>query len=343
MKHMRLPNGFGQISKIKNKKLRNPYRAMVTVGKTTEGKPIVKPLKPVAYFKTYNDAYAALLDYNRNPYDLTESKTLEQLYDEWLPKYKQQVSPQSVRAVTTNWKRCASIKDMPVRDIRTRHCKLCVDQGSSYSIKKSIHKVLNMLLDYALEYDLTDHNYSRSIRITRDVDEEITNHISFTDDELNTLWDHTDDQTVRMILIQCYSGWRPTELVELRSENINLKEWTMVGGIKTKAGKNRLVPIHEKIKGFVSDAMAAKGPYMISPHMRYELFRRHFYKVVKELKLNPEHKPHDGRKTFITLCKKADVDEYAIKYMVGHAIKDITEKVYTDRDVEFLRRELSKV
>jgi integrase len=89
--------------------------------------------------------------------------------------------------------------------------------------------------------------------------------------------------------------------------------------------------------------MAAKGPYMISPHMRYELFRLHFYKVVKELKLNPAHKPHDGRKTFITLCKKADVDEYAIKYMVGHAIKDITEKVYTDRDVEFLRRELSKV
>ena len=33
-KRMRLPNGFGQISKITGQRLRKPYRAMVTVGKT---------------------------------------------------------------------------------------------------------------------------------------------------------------------------------------------------------------------------------------------------------------------------------------------------------------------
>ena len=32
-KRRRLPNGFGQISEIKNRNLRNPFRAMVTVGK----------------------------------------------------------------------------------------------------------------------------------------------------------------------------------------------------------------------------------------------------------------------------------------------------------------------
>lgn len=33
-KRRRLPNGFGQISEIKNRNLRKPFRAMVTVGKT---------------------------------------------------------------------------------------------------------------------------------------------------------------------------------------------------------------------------------------------------------------------------------------------------------------------
>lgn len=47
-KHMRLPNGFGQISKLKNQRLRKPYRAMVTVGKTDTGRPICKLLKPEA-------------------------------------------------------------------------------------------------------------------------------------------------------------------------------------------------------------------------------------------------------------------------------------------------------
>mgnify|MGYP000452998160 CR=1 FL=1 len=56
-KRRRLPNGFGQISEIKNRNLRKPFRAMVTVGKTPEGRPISKPLKPESYFETYNDAY----------------------------------------------------------------------------------------------------------------------------------------------------------------------------------------------------------------------------------------------------------------------------------------------
>ena len=61
-KRRRLPNGFGQISELKGKSLRKPYRAMVTIGKTDEGKPICKLLQPIAYFETYNEAYQALVE-----------------------------------------------------------------------------------------------------------------------------------------------------------------------------------------------------------------------------------------------------------------------------------------
>ena len=66
-KRRRLPNGFGQISEIKNRNLRNPFRAMVTVGEDTGGKAHLQALKPESYFATYNDAYAALVEYNKNP------------------------------------------------------------------------------------------------------------------------------------------------------------------------------------------------------------------------------------------------------------------------------------
>ena len=52
---------------------------MVTVGKTPDGKPICKPLKPESHFATYNDAYAALVEYNKNPYDLEPSITMQEL------------------------------------------------------------------------------------------------------------------------------------------------------------------------------------------------------------------------------------------------------------------------
>ena len=47
--------------------------------------------------------------------------------------------------------------------------------------------------------------------------------------------------------------------------------------------------------------------------------------------------------TFITNAKKVGMDEYAIKEMVGHSIKDITESVYTVRDLEWLRNDLEKL
>lgn len=109
-KRRRLPNGFGQISEIKNRNLRNPFRAMVTVGKTPEGRPICKPLKPESYFPTYNDAYAALVEYNKNPYDLEPSITVRELYDKWSEEYFKTLKVDgSIRAVTSAWAYCSAV------------------------------------------------------------------------------------------------------------------------------------------------------------------------------------------------------------------------------------------
>lgn len=77
-----------------------------------------------------------------------------------------------------------------------------------------------------------------------------------------------------------------------------------------------------------------------SPMIKYA---NRFDKVTAQLQLNPDHRAHDPRKTFITRCKKAGVDEYALKEMVGHSIKDITESTYTVRDLEWLRSDLEKM
>ncbi|MCX4323049.1 MAG: hypothetical protein OSJ59_08785, partial [Lachnospiraceae bacterium] len=55
------------------------------------------------------------------------------------------------------------------------------------------------------------------------------------------------------------------------------------------------------------------------------------------------NKPHDTRHTFITKGKQSGMDEYLLKIIVGHEISDVTEKVYTHRSMEELRREISKI
>jgi integrase len=39
-----------------------------------------------------------------------------------------------------------------------------------------------------------------------------------------------------------YSGWRISELLNLKTADVDLQAGTMKGGTKTKAGKNRVVP-----------------------------------------------------------------------------------------------------
>lgn len=371
-KRKRLPNGFGQISEIKNRRLRKPFRAMVTVSKNEFGRPICKPLKPESFFETYNDAYAALVEYNKNPYDLEPDITVSQLYDKWTSEYFGTLkSVSSRRTIESAWRYCSEIYNMRAKDVRARHIKGCMDNGiynhngeirtPSASIKSRMKSLFNLMFDYAVEYEIVDKNYARTFNISDDIIDEIANskrgHIVFTDEEIESLWKHINIDYVDVVLIQCYSGWRPQELGEIRLDNVNIKEGYFIGGMKTKAGINRKVPIHPKIKGLVesryNEAKKLNGEYLIncpdglthtnSIKFTYDKYNKRFAKIVSALNLNSDHRPHDGRKHFITQAKKYNVDEYAIKYMVGHAIDDITEKTYTERPFSWLETEIAKI
>lgn len=62
-----------------------------------------------------------------------------------------------------------------------------------------------------------------------------------------------------------------------------------------------------------------------------------------ECELQVSDKAHDRRAHFATMAKKYNMDEYAIKRIMGHSIKDLTERVYTTRDIAWLREEIEKI
>lgn len=364
-KYRRLPNGFGQITELKSN-LRAPFRAMITVGKTAEGRPICRPLKPKAYFETYNEAYAALVEYHKNPYDLDANMTVEILFKKWSPGYFSEVTPSTIRGINAAWKYCEPLYSMPVVDLKAHHIKSCIEEAyvirngdkiyASSVTKGLIKTMFNKMLGYAVEYDLVQVNVAKNFvldkRTRKDARTVKNEHMSFTDDEMQTLWKNINTSEIAdMVLIQCYTGWRPQELGTIKLENIDLDKWTMIAGMKTEAGKDRLVPIHSRIRPLVAKrytkASAVGSEYLLTcdngQFMTYAKYAYRFTKLVHVLGLNPDHKPHDGRKHFITQAKKYKLDEYAIKYIVGHAIDDITEKIYTERDKDWLAREIEKI
>lgn len=212
-------------------------------------------------------------------------------------------------------------------------------------------QLYNQLFDFAIEDEIVDKNPARSFvlnkNITRQINENKRTHIPFSEVEMNLLWHNMfTNQTIDMLIVQCYTGWRPTELCELKTENINLAEGIMIGGIKTKAGKNRIVPIHNRIMEIIKYYYNPDSTYLFTQKgkkISYDYYRDHFNIIMQYLNFNSNHKPHDGRVQFVTSAKKYDLNEYAIKYIVGHNISDITEKVYTRRSIEWLKSEINKI
>lgn len=375
---MKLPNGYGSVTKLSGNR-RKPYLARVTLGWITDehtGKTVQNRV-PIGTFKTKKEALQALAEYGANPYDIQNNNlTLADLYQKWTAAYFPTLeSDSSSRTITSAWKYCHAIHGMRVKDLRARHIKGIMEDGyiisergknkgekvpASPGTKARIKSMFNLMLDYALEYEIVDKNYARTFDLSNDIIKEkedaTRGHINFTAQEMETLWENVDSiRFVDWILIQCYMGWRPQELAILEIGNVNLENWTITGGMKTEAGRCRTIPIHTRIRELVrknynqavelgsdrlfNDPDAVKGGMKIT----YDKYAGRFAKVIAALNLREDHRPHDPRTTFITMAKKAEVDEYVIKLLAGHKITDITEAVYTKRDIEWLRTELEKM
>ena len=258
---------------------------------------------------------------------------------------------------------------MRMKDIRTYHLKGCINDGyiipeigkdkgkkrfASANTKARMKSMFNLLFDYAVEHEIAMVNYARNFSIDDDIIKEKEKNkkekIPFTNEEIKKLWENIDFGFTDMVVIQLYSGWRPQELAILKVSDIDFEKNIMTGGLKTQAGKERIVPILPLIKPLLekryNEAVKLKSEYVFNDinsqtgiNMTYDKYRKRFMKIMEKLDMN--HTPHECRHTFITIAKSNKMDEYVLKLIVGHAIDDITEKVYTHRTVEQLRTEMN--
>lgn len=357
-KPTKLPNGYGTIYKMSGKRSK-PFRAMKTdkwIIDTATGKS--KQLRyTIGYYATREEAMIALANYNANPYDIKiDSITFADVYEKWSADYFPTLSnPSSARTVKAAYAYCNGLYDMRMKDIRVSHLEgtiLNADVGNS--TKSRIKSLFNMMYKYSIAHDIVEKDYASVMfangnPIKRERTKDV---IPFTQEEILLLWDNLNIAFADMILIGIYTGWRPQELAILKMSDIDLETNTMLGGLKTDAGKNRIVPIHSLIRPLIEnrieEATALHSDYLFNDvngqqgtYMTYDKYRKRFEKVMN--RLNMKHRPHETRHTFITKAKECNIDEYILKLIVGHTIDDITEKVYTHRTIEQLKAEMEKI
>lgn len=369
-------NGEGSVSYDSRRK---KYRVKVTIGweineVTGKKKQIVKTIG--SNYKTKGEAAAALAEYLKNPYDLSNKDiTFSELYEMWFDDFIKDHESHRYR-IKSAYKYCASLYNKKFRELSILDMKKCISNGTalvtrgkykgtnkpaSPQTKESMKYIFNHMFSYAVEARIVERNYAKEFTLDKKVfQEKRVNHkekMPLTEKEMEKLWKSIDFVPFAdMIVYACYSGWRPGELIKIKVADVDLEQDLVKGGIKTSAGKNRLVPIHPLVKPIVekyyNEAIAVGSEYLFNDishkkglGLSYDQYLSRFSNVVKLLGFRVELTPHYTRHTFITKAKSTSVDmnENILKLIVGHEIGDLTEHVYTHRELDDLRTEMLKI
>ena len=341
---MKNPNGYGSVSKLSGKR-RRPYIVRITAGFDMEGRQIMKTL---GYYETQAKAIKALADYNENPYDINLNDiTLKEILDRFMKNKKDMVEKSSLKSYKVWYNYLKPLYNKRMRDIRTLELQNFINSLSYLSTGslKLVKSFIRMLFKDAMEMDIITKDYSEFIKLPRHkpkIERKV-----FTDEEIALLWENVNElEYSDVILILIYTGMRINELLKLPKENVNLEENIIIGGSKTEAGKNRIIPIHPKIIPLVIKRMENKTEYLISNRRKsnyyeYNNFRtKEFMAIMKQLGM--EHTIHDTRHTFATMISDVSDNESAITGIIGHTNINMTKK-YTHTSIEKMRKEMEKI
>lgn len=345
---MKLPNGYGSIYKAKGNR-RNPYIVRVTVNLDSTGK---QNKKTLGYVKDYKSGLLLLANYHNDPYNLNfKNITFSDIWEEVLKNLNNLVqnnkmSESNVKGLISMYKNhCKALYNEKILDLKYKKMQNILDDlNLGHTAKGFFKTVCVKIFEYAInEYELPI-KINPAIKLKVGEYEKSELHSTCSEDEIKLLWKNSENDIVKIFLIMCYTGMRPNELFNILRTNIFLEKEYMVGGSKTKAGKNRIIPIHYKIKPYIIYFLKKDSEYpfkTIIDKFNYGKFRRLFDK--KMLELNIDHTPYDGRHTFSTRMKNANANEYIVKRIMGHSIQDITENTYTHRDYKYLVEEVNKL
>lgn len=325
----RLPKGMGSVYKLSGSR-RKPYAARIQTGRTADGKAIYNF---VGYYATAQEALNALTEFNKNPYDLSAAKvTISDMWETFKKRRFANISVSGKNVYTAAYKHLSPLYNKPIRDIKTYQMQELIDNvNRSWQTKSHIQTLLNQLFDLAIEFDIVDKNYAKFIKLGEKPQSNI--HKAFTQEEIQTLFSAVfSEEYADTVLIMIYTGMRPSELLSIKTEDIHLSEKYIIGGMKTKAGKNRIIPISNKIMPLVLRRYNSDKKFFIET--TYTTYSKYFKELM--CKLEMDHLPHDCRHTFASMANSAGVNPTSVKLIMGHTSQDLTERVYTHKAVDEL-------
>lgn len=278
--------------------------------------------------------------------------TFSEVYEEWKESKFPSISHSTIDGYKMAYKHAEPLHSMPFTEIKWVHLNKIIDTLASknigYSTKKKVKVLFLQLYRFAIinEYITPDKDFSRYLKIGNNIPK--LKREPFNPEDIEILLKYAPtNETAETILIMIFSGVRVGELLNLKKEDVDLeKGFFLVTDSKTEAGRNRLVPINPKIMPFFKRRDKNPGKYVVTNSLyqksSYTSYSKKFKNTLRILGIS-YHYPHDCRHTCASLLSDADANKVAIQRILGHKGQDITDRVYTHKTLEELKKAINLI
>lgn len=332
-KPLRNANGFGSVYCL-GKRRRKPWCVRVTTGwEIIEGKE-KQVRKILGYFTTKAEAQKFLFEYNDSKYNINYlNYTFKDVYDKMLDN-KKDVSKTTLNAYKMAFNILTPIHQRKFNELKLSEYQALINSSNrEYHTLRKVKSLISILYDFAIKNEII--NNPKNLAEWLDIGKSTTQEKEiFNDEEIEILWDNTDKDICKIILILIYSGLRISELLDLKKEDVYLEErYLDIKDAKTKAGI-RKVPINHKILNFVKEFYHKNEEYLILNRLgrqfKYSNFKREYFdRTIEDLDFNTNLSIHSTRHTTISLLVRNNANPTHIKKIVGHqGLEELYERIY---------------
>lgn len=329
----RRPRGTGSVWKDARNKNR-PYVAIAADGTrigayATSGEAV----------KKLDEVNAKLISPERQTY------TLADVYDRWSELHYPKITVKAQQTYANAYRKAAALHDRRIAELKAEDYQRVLSQmmaaGASRSLCEKERQLFSQLCQYAINQDIIHTNYSTAL-VLPEASAPKTRVLSA--DEVQAIRTTTDDarlgETAKIALVLVYTGMRLNELLTARRENVHADEGYLIGGEKTEAGRDRVIPLHPDIMPYILQWLYGNDtPYLIPS--KYGLPRDHnnvrksFNSLMRKLGIEGVT-PHTCRHTAATKFAAAGLPPEVTKQILGHADITTTLNIYTHPDVQNL-------
>lgn len=291
-----------------------------------------------------------------NADDMTDCTTAE-LYEAWSKEvfptkdeiYKEKefkqktrgkLSDGNMKSMKSAYNYLSPIYDIKYKNVTSDDFQNIIDNcDKSDSVLSSVINLMRKLDRYAARKKII--TIKQSDDVTVEYQKNRASKVPFTNAQIHKIWSKEGLLWADLTLFLLYTGMRIEESFDVRTVDIHLNDNYFTGGIKTQAGIDRIIPIHNAIKHIIERYYNPDNKYLFmykGKKLNKQTFYIYYYIMLDELEI-PHIVPHTTRTTFRSeldrKCEKLS-QKTCIDKIMGHITNDTGKDIYTKKDLEDL-------